>query len=277
MTNYIDILKTEFDERELAQIEAVFSHTRPTTLRANTIKSSAKEIAEELTRAGIEFEKVDWYGDAFALRERRDLRELDIYKDGKIYLQSLSSMMPPLELDPHPGEDILDMCAAPGGKTTQLAALGGRGCNITAVEMHAPRAERLRYNLAKQGASNVVVMQTDARRLDEFFRFDKILLDAPCSGSGTLNLENEKQMKGFTQALIDKCCKQQAALLKKALELLKPGGTLIYSTCSILKCENENQIEKALSKASPDFELKSMKTIYPDELYEGFFIAKITH
>lgn len=297
----LDIGSFDYGEDLAKEILAGSQGVRLTTLRANTIKATAEEIAQALQNEHITFSKAPWYKDAFILEDAtyKNLAELEIFKNGKIYIQSLSSMLPPLVIDPRPGQDILDMCAAPGGKTTQMASLGGKGCNITACEMHMPRAEKLRFNLQKQGANNVTVMQTDARRLDEFFRFDKILLDAPCSGSGTLNVNNEKQSKGFTNELIDKCCKQQKALLAKALELLKPGGTLVYSTCSVIKRENEKQVEAAINFANnkknsnAKFEIKPIEienldatvlpstidgaiTICPNELYEGFFMCKIT-
>lgn len=180
----LDIGSFDYGEDVAKEILAGSQGMRLTTLRANTLKATAEEIAEALQAENINFSKVPWYEDAFVLDEAtyKDLAELEIFNNGKIYLQSLSSILPPLVIDPRPDQDILDMCAAPGGKTTQMAALGGKGCNITACEMHMPRAEKLRFNLEKQSASNVTVMQTDARRLDEFFRFDKILLDAPCSG-----------------------------------------------------------------------------------------------
>ena len=167
--------------------------TRPVTLRANTLKATAEDIAAALDEARIAHQTVAWYRDAFILPEAQvsDLWDLDIYRDGKIYLQSLSSMMPPLVLGAQAGEDILDMCAAPGGKTTQIAALTQGQAHLTACEMSIPRAEKLEANLHRQGAKNVPVMRIDARELDEFFRFDRILLDAPCTGTGTVISGNE--------------------------------------------------------------------------------------
>lgn len=225
---------------------------RITSLRANALKATREEVAMALDEAGIAWSGVPWYADAFAISpaDEAALRALPLYDQGGVYLQSLSSMLPPLVLGAAPGMDILDMCAAPGGKTTQLAALGGPGTRITACELHAPRAEKLEHNLRKQGAANVTVMRTDARQLSEFFRFDRILLDAPCSGSGTLRAGSPKLHERFTQKLIQKSCKSQKALLDKALELLKPGGTLVYSTCSVLACENEEAVKAALKKAA---------------------------
>lgn len=283
-----------------ARIVAGCDVRRSSTLRANALLSTREEVASALGDAGIGWRSVPWYADAFVLEGdgARVLRELPLYDQGKVYLQSLSSMLPPLVLGAGPGVDILDMCAAPGGKTTQLAAIGGKGVRITACEMHAPRAEKLEHNLRKLGAGNVVVMRTDARRLDEFFRFDRILLDAPCSGSGTLRTRDPKLSSRFTPKLVQKSRKSQQALLDKALTLLKPGGTLVYSTCSVLACENEDIVTAALKKAKKTkktgvFEVEPVELpdaddlpllpvsvegalcVCPTDLYEGFFVAKI--
>lgn len=270
---------------------------RKVSLRANTLKANREEVAAHLEEAGIAFEHVAWYEDAFLIPEARESQiwPLDVYTEGKLYLQSLSSMIPALVINPKAGEDILDMCAAPGGKTTQMAALSDGSAHITACEMNAPRAEKLRFNLERQGTNGVAVMQEDARRLSEFFRFDKILIDAPCTGSGTLRAGDPKAHKRFTPALLAKVCKSQRALLAKGLELLKPGGTLVYSTCSILAEENERQVDTALKAASkmgsyqvkpielPGFEtipqlpcpLEGAMAVMPTAEYEGFFVCKI--
>lgn len=236
------------NERVLAGFDA--ARTRPVTLRANTLKASADDISGALGDVGIAYERVPWYEDAFVLTEacERDIWDLDIYREGHVYLQSLSSMLPPLFLQPQPDRDILDMCAAPGGKTAQIAALTGNAAHLTACEMNAPRAEKLSYNLEKLGAANVNVMHTDARRLDEFFSFDQILLDAPCTGIGTFRTGDEKAERRITPRLLAKVIRSQQALLDRALTILKPGGTLVYSTCSVLPEENEEQVRRALKR-----------------------------
>lgn len=113
--------------------------------------------------------------------------------------------------------------------------------------MSIPRAEKLEANLHRQGAKNVPVMRIDARELDEFFRFDRILLDAPCTGTGTVVSGNEKSLRGLTEQLLSKCARSQRALLTAPWEL-KPGGTLVHSTCSILPQENEDALQEALDK-----------------------------
>lgn len=257
------------------------------------MKSDVNKIKQELTQKNIEFDEVPWSNQALILKKvtEKELEEMEIYKNGKIYLQSLSSMLPPIIMNPQKSEDILDMCAAPGGKTTQIATITENQANITACEMNKIRADRLRYNIEKQGASSVYVMQKDSRTIDDFFSFDKILLDAPCSGSGTLNINDENTFKYFTSNLIEKSTKVQLTLLKKALKILKPGKEMVYSTCSILKCENEEIVNKALKEANAqivpiDFKgieklpllpttIPGTLCVCPNDLYEGFYIAKI--
>ena len=284
---YKELLLKDYDENTTNKILNGIKTNKKVSLRVNTLKASDKEIIDVFNSENIKFRQVDWYKDAFIIEnvKEEDLQKLEIYKKGKIYFQSLSSMLPPIVLNPKENENILDMCAAPGGKTTQMACLSNNKAHITAVERNRIRAEKLKYNLQKQGAGTVNVMIDDARNLSDFFKFDKILLDAPCSGSGTDNVFK----KNFTKELIEKSVKTQEILLKKALKLLKQGGELIYSTCSILKDENENILEKCLKDSdyklekveiSNDIELlpskfEEVKTIAPNEYFEGFFVTKI--
>lgn len=307
------------DEGTRTALDAGFEEARerPVTLRANAIKAASDHIAGALDDAGIRYARVPWYEDAFVLDgvREREVWDLDIYREGLVYLQSLSSMLPPLVLGPEPGADILDMCAAPGGKTSQIAALTANGAHLTACEMSAPRAEKLAFNLAKLGAQNVNVMRTDARRLDEFFSFDQILLDAPCTGTGTYRAGDERAEKRMTPQLLAKVVKSQRALLDRALTILKPGGTLVYSTCSVLPEENDEQVRAALKRhrdcevvpilvsgaidgqadpekrviaveradegelalpvLNPPNSVEGALSVAPTRLYEGFYVAAI--
>ena len=266
---------------------------RFTTLRVNTIKTNLSSVLNSLEAAHISYETVSWDQNALILKgtQKSDLESLDIYQNGEIYVQNLSSMLPPLILNPQPNTDILDMAAAPGSKTTQLAALTNNQAHITACEMHAMRAERLKHNIEKQGATCIYVMVSDSRKIDSFFSFDSILLDSPCSGSGTLNLEAPNFEKYFTQKLIEKSVKTQKSLIQKAIQILKPGHEMVYSTCSILSCENEEIIENALRTnlveiVPIDFpgisnlpllptKIDGTLCVCPTEVYEGFFVAKL--
>ncbi len=289
----IKLLEKQYGENIAKEILKGYKSKRKVTIRANTIKTNMANVKSELAKGNIEYETVLWNEDALILNNAKenDIRNLKLYQNGEIYLQSLSSMLPPIILNPKQDMDILDMCAAPGGKTTQMAALSKNRAHITACEMNYIRMERLKYNIKKQGASCVYVMQKDARTIDDFFSFDSVLLDAPCSGSGTLNMDDSKLEKTFTINLINKCKNAQLQLLKKAIKVLKPGREMIYSTCSILSCENEEILNSVLKTEKVEIvpinfegiedlpllptEIAGTLCVCPNELYEGFFIAKI--
>jgi len=281
-----DLLIEQYGEEISAKIENRYKVQRPVTLRANNLKTSLEKVKEKLDEAQIEYETISWYEKALIIKNVREeeIRKLEIYENGEIYLQSLSSMLPPIILEPKAGENILDMTAAPGGKTTEIAALTENKAYITACEKNKIRAERLKFNLQKQGVKSANIMLEDARKLSDYFSFDKILLDAPCSGSGTENIFD----KNFSKELVERSVKFQEELLNKALKILKPGGEMVYSTCSILKQENEKVLERVLSKGNAqiepitvqDIEVLPSKiaetiTVCPTENYEGFFVAKI--
>ena len=292
------MLEGQYGKQVTEKILQGYQVKRYTTFRVNTLKSGVDEIKTVLKDKKIEYETVVWSKEAFILKnvEEKEIRSWEIYQEGKIYLQSLSSMLPPIVLQPKEGEDILDMTAAPGGKTTQIAAITNNKANITACEMNKIRAERLRYNLQKQGV-NAYIMKQDARKIDDFFSFDRILLDAPCSGSGTIQLcgeghkQNDRLEKNFTLQLIKKSVESQTALLKKAINLLKSGKEMVYSTCSILTNENEEILRKVLKQENAEIvpiqfegmnqlpllptKIQGTLCVCPNELYEGFFIAKI--
>lgn len=250
-----------------------------TTIRCNVDKNEVINILNDLS---ISYEEVNNNKYALILKDitSDELKELDLYKEGKIYLQSLSSQLPPMFMRVEDGYQVLDMCAAPGSKTTELSYLYPKSL-ITACEKMKVRSERLEYNLKKQNVHNVTVMNTDASQLSEYMTFDAILLDAPCSGSGTITSNQEFQMDDRINTIMS----IQEKLLKKAISLLKKDKYMVYSTCSILKQENEEMINKVLSD---DIEIIPISldgvellpstiggvlTVKPSAYYEGFFIA----
>ena len=288
-----DMLEKQYGIEIEQKIIKGYLAKRKTTLRINTIKSNIEEIKQKLDAKKIEYEEVKWSKEAIIIKneDEKAIQEMDIYTNGEIYMQSLSSMLPPIILEPKEGTDILDMAAAPGGKTTQIAALTNNKAHITACEKNKIREERLKYNIDKQGASCVFIMQKDARFIDDFFSFDQILLDAPCSGSGTLDFNDNNIEKYFSKQLIDRSSSVQKTLLSKAIKLLKPGHEMVYSTCSILSCENEDIVAHSIKNENVEIvpihfegmeELPLLPTkihgtlcVCPTDLYEGFFVAKI--
>ena len=276
---------TKYYKEDYIDITNSYSKSKYPSIRVNTIKTSKEEVIETLNKENIVYEESLSLPNAIILKTG-NLKESSLYQEGKIYYQSLSSQIPPFIVDPKENENILDMTAAPGGKTTQMSALSNNKTMITAIEKNKIRADRLRYNIEKQGAKKVTILQVDSRNLDEYFLFDKILLDAPCSGSGTI-INNDYSK--ISEELITRSVETQKSLLKEAIKHLKVGGELTYSTCSILKEENEKNIIEIL-KENPNLELIPLDnkfsntlptilegtiTIKPNEYYEGFFIAKI--
>lgn len=283
-------LVNNYGDEITKEIEKSYQTKRKTTIRINTLKSNEQEVKEELTKKNIQYRELPWSDFSLIIESENleEIKKLTIYQEGKIYLQSLSSQLPPLFLDPKPNETILDMTAAPGGKTTEIAALSHNQAMITALEKNKQRYERLKYNINHLGAKKITTLNIDSRNLDEYFIFDKILLDAPCSGAGTLYGES---LESYNEELLERSVKTQKTLIAEAMKHLRVGGELIYSTCSILEEENDAIVEEVLK--NPNFELIPLDLtkysdlpllpnklagtlcVKPNSIYEGFYIAKI--
>lgn len=303
-TELVEKLAVVYPPKELDTILAGFMSNRPATLRVNRLKTDVRTVMAIFRSANIKFERVLWYEDALVVKNRRekDLENHPLYRDGHIYLQSLSSMIPPLVLKPVPGSRILDLTAAPGSKATQMAALMGNDGFILANELDLVRTERLKFNVERQGAAIVEVRRGDGKRLDQKWerQFDAVLLDAPCSGVGLFMMNNPQTYRYWSPRLVGQLVKEQRKLMESAFRALKPGGTLVYSTCSLIREENEanaawllERYGEALSLEKPDFNLIGAEnlqrfgnpapsngsngntlTIIPSVWYEGFFVAK---
>jgi NOL1/NOP2/sun family putative RNA methylase len=300
----VEKLAVSHPPKELDTILAGFMSNRPVTLRVNRLKTDVRTVMAAFRSANIKFERVLWYEDALVVKNRRakDLESHPLYQDGHIYLQSLSSMIPPLVLKPVPGSQVLDLTAAPGSKATQMAALMGNDGFILANELDLIRAERLKFNVERQGAAIVEVRHGDGKRPDQKWerQFDAVLLDAPCSGVGLFLMDNPQTYRYWSPRLVSQLVKEQRKLMETAFRALKPGGTLVYSTCSLIREENEanaawllERFGEALSLEKPDFNLTGAEnlqrfetpapsngsngntlTIIPSVWYEGFFVAK---
>ena len=287
LQSLLDLLQTQYQPDDYSSIVDGFSQARLTSFRVNEKRTTADAVADSLSQQGYLLQQLPLPMPAFeALQEGEvSLPSTKEYEEGLLYLQSPSSMIPPLLFSSLEKKDLLDMCAAPGSKTTQLAQLGDGTLHITACEKDKIRCDRLRYNLKKQGFPSVNVLQSDARKLDDFLRFDAILLDAPCSGSGTVLLQEENTYRSYSPELVRNSAKLQLQLLNKADRLLKSGGELVYSTCSLLSAENEDVVSSFLSSHSYRIvdhpELKHLPLlqssiqqaikICPTSQWEGFF------
>lgn len=221
------------------------------SIRINNLKSSPSLIAQ-LKDSGWAENYHEWFSyGIISEHELSQIRDSHLVKEGHVYIQNAASWIPVLALDPKPGEAVLDVCAAPGGKTSHIAAHSGNKVLITANDNSRTRLTKLRNNMDRLGVSNVTYTLFDATRLASKMpgqQFDKILLDAPCSGEGMMSYDTEKDFATWSVAHIRRLQALQKKLILQAWELLKPGGVLIYSTCTIAPEENEAVINYFLRK-----------------------------
>lgn len=231
-----------------------FSSEKPITFRVNTLKRDKQEVINELIKE--KFKPKNWlYENTFYLEDAKlkDLKKTAAFKNGEIYLQSFASMLPVIALNPKEGERILDTTSAPGSKTSQIASLMKNKGSLTALELNQPRYERLVHNLNLLGVDTIEFCKHHNVDANFFLKnledsFDKILLDAPCSSSSRICLEDKSTYLKFRPENFAKFAKVQMQLLKSAYSKLKPNGTLVYSTCSIDPAENFELISQFLKE-----------------------------
>ena len=247
-----------------------------THFRVNTLKASIQDIHDQLKDAGVPFELVNWYTPALSVpvAYAREVLDSSLVTQGFLYPQGLESMQAVVALDPQPGECVLDLCAAPGSKTTQIAAHMRNEGVLVANEPVRARFYRLKTVLNITGARSKLTM-VDGRRYQARDRlFDRVLVDASCSSEGRFKKDDPKTYAYWSLHKIKEMAHKQKGLLLNASRLVKPGGVLVYSTCTFAVEENEEVLEWFLRKAS-GFTLEKQTRILPDSHMEGFFIAKL--
>jgi 16S rRNA (cytosine967-C5)-methyltransferase len=233
-------------------------------LRANALVLTAQELLEALP---VEAHLGPEPPEAVVADAPFDAHGSELFAAGALLPQSRASQLVARAVDPQPGERILDLCAAPGGKTTHLAALMGDEGEIVAVERNADRAEQLRATAQRMRATIVEVVHGDAADGVEG-TFDRVLVDPPCSGLGTLRSRPDLRWR-TDPAQIQGLVAEQRAILDAAVSALKPGGRLVYSTCTISALENERQV-----RGRPELEVEAIRTTFPHlDDTDGFFIC----
>ena len=296
---FIEEIYKNFSPRIADKILIGMSEKRLTTLRVNTIKFNMEDLLKILQKENIEYENVEWYNDALIIKnaDEKKIQNLDIYTNGYIYLQSLSSMIPPIILNPKKGEKVLDLTAAPGSKTTQMAAMMENDGYILANELDKIRCERLKYNVNMQGAEIVEVINMPGENVGEKYpnAFDKVLLDVPCSGEGRFLVSDEKTYKNWSTKQVQDLVEIQKQLFESAVKALKVGGEMVYSTCTLNLKENEEIVNYAIKNLNVkveeinielkdkakgiskgyDSSLKNTIRVLPNKYQEGFFVAKL--
>lgn len=296
---FMEFLYEKYTPVKVDQILLGMTLERYTTLRVNTMKYDIQSLMKYFKENNIKFERVLWYKDALIIKNanEKQIQKLDIYEKGYIYLQSLSSMIPPLVLNPYPGEKVLDLTSAPGSKTTQLSALMNNTGYILANELDKIRYERLKYNIEAQGAEIVETINGRGEKLGDNYSeyFDKVLLDTPCSGEGRFIVNSLATYRDWSVKRVNELTKIQKKLFESAYKALKPGGIMVYSTCTLNEEENEKILQYAVKNLGLkllDIEIdlreaeqafcenydKTMKKairVLPSKITEGFFVAKL--
>jgi NOL1/NOP2/sun family putative RNA methylase len=267
------------------------------SFRINTLKRSENDIISRMRSLGIKLTKIPYTTNGYYYESQFSLGATSEYLQGYYYIQEAASQIPPQVLDPKPNETVLDMCAAPGSKTTQIAMYMQNSGTLVALDADPRRLFALRNNLERCGVTNALLYKKDSRFVfDLGMQFDKVLLDAPCSGNYIIEegFFSKKSIDGIRER-----SRLQKELLKAAIKVLKVGGTLVYSTCSLEPEENEINIDWVLSKY-PEMlleqiditvgdagltnifgkklssEISKCKRFWPEKTNtEGFFIAKL--
>ncbi|PJA47262.1 hypothetical protein CO172_02450 [Candidatus Uhrbacteria bacterium CG_4_9_14_3_um_filter_36_7] len=287
----ISRLEQQFGRRNFLQILKAFETKRLSSFRVNTLKTTDEQVMDILGQDHILFERIKQIPHAFIIRNKNDcgLLNHDLVKNGWVYLQGISSMIPVILLDPKPAEMILDLCAAPGSKTSQIAALMENQGKIVACENNPVRFQKLQYTIQKQGVKIADIYELDSTVLPDSMNelFDRVLVDAPCSAEGRIYLQEPRTYKFWSQKNILKHTKLQRRLLRSGFQALKIGGTLVYSTCTLSYEENEQMVEwvlKTYSSVRPvscSFSINSTWLakpagfyLLPNQSFEGFFVVK---
>lgn len=284
-------------------IANTFLVKKRTAFRINYTKTDLTLLRKALLEQRVKFQELTYPKGAFLLLSSlRDFQTKPLYLEGRVYVQNISSMLPALELSPQNSDKILDLCAAPGAKTTQLHSLAPHA-EIVAIEKIRPRFYKLMANLKQQGADKVSLHLLDSIWVRKKFPdyFDKILADVPCSAEGRFIVTDPKSFKYWKQQKVKEMEHKQKRLLHSAFFALKTGGVLVYSTCTFSPEENEEVVDWFLNKFKDKLELMPLaiplanaqagltswnerkfsqslrlaRRIIPSDAMEGFFIAKL--
>ena len=275
-------LPQEFKDRVRCQLGdsyedflAEYKKERVYGLRYNPLKIEKKRLVDVLSSYQTVLEPADWAEEGFYYKSEAQPGKLALHEAGAYYIQEPSAMIAVSLLDPRPGDRVLDLCAAPGGKSTQIAGrLRGSGL-LVSNEIIPDRAKILSRNIERMGIANAVVLNETPERLAERYPafFDRIVVDAPCSGEGMFR-KDVNARKEWSTRQVELCAARQREILSYAEQMLKPGGVLVYSTCTFAPMENE-EMAAWFVEQYPQLTLTSIEQIWPHrQRGEGHFAAQ---
>ncbi|HET7302097.1 MAG TPA: RsmB/NOP family class I SAM-dependent RNA methyltransferase [Candidatus Saccharimonadales bacterium] len=252
---------SEPQTRELLEIP------RQQSIRINTLRDDDHDTLTKLEEQGVIGGAFEWAPNGYELCVPvQEIRDNPLVLEGKVFIQNAASWLPVLALAPKAGERILDVCAAPGGKTSHIAALTNNQAELWANDNSRARLAKMRANFDRLGVHSVNTTLYDGTQLSRKLQgqqFDRILLDAPCSGEGMMQLGVAKDFATWSVAHIKRLQHLQKQLIMQAWQLLKPGGTLVYSTCTMAPEENEAVISYLLKRAD-DATVQPLSFILPN-------------
>jgi 16S rRNA (cytosine1407-C5)-methyltransferase len=256
---FIERLKNQLHHHEYEVALESFDNPKPVTIRPNTLRSSESKVLQEVSNAGMATIPIPWCPGCHLLTKGtiRQLQELPSWDNGGLYIQAASSMLAAYALQVEPGMRVLDMCAAPGSKTSQIAALMENRGMLVANDRSRKRLYRLREILQRQGATSAEVLCGPGERLGQTHAdcFDRVLVDAPCSGEGRFRMDRPIRLSRWSLQEVRTLAKLQEQLLVAAMRCVCVGGLVVYSTCTFSPEENEIVLDKVLSRKSINAEV----------------------
>jgi 16S rRNA (cytosine967-C5)-methyltransferase len=246
------------------QLAAAMSEPPPFTVRTNTLRITREALLERLSGEGVTCSQTEWSPDGIRLNQSGAINKLPSFRDGLFTVQDESSQLAPLFLGPQKGERVLDACAAPGGKSTQMAQLMGDEGEIYACDVNHNKLRMIRETCDRLGIKTVRTFTMDASIPSNAIKdvtFHRILVDAPCSGLGVIR-RNPEGKWWKSPADLPQQAANQFAILENLSKYLEPGGTLLYSTCSTSRQENEEVVDRFLVR-HPEFALEDLRPLFP--------------
>lgn len=267
---------TELGAQWTKEIEAL-NEKAPVDLRANSLKANSKQVKDALLNEGIDCREISGFPDLVSLNVRKNVFATEAFKQGLFEVQDRSSQRVARFLDPQPGDRVVDACAGAGGKTLHLSALMQNKGRVIALDIHQWKLNELTKRARRAGAQNLETRLIDTTKVIKRLEgsADRLLLDVPCTGLGVLRRNPDTKWKLTSEQWVQ-VRDLQKDILARYSRILKPGGVLVYSTCSLLPSENLQQIEWFLGEFGSDFELQEHWSAMPSEgSGDGFFAAKL--